>query len=549
MTRTSLRRLIPAALVVIVVGPIAAGQSPAWIRQSGTAEHEVAVFSAPDGAGGLILGGHTSPLVSADEDVWIARHDAAGTQLWLRKLVTPDDEYASAGAPDGAGGLYVAGSTIHITGGGLAWIARYDAQGILLWLWQLNTPHIEAAYAVAPDGSGGAFVAGASHGSLGGPNAGGADAWLARYDGAGDQLWIRQLGTSGHEHAFAIAQDGSGGVYLCGETQGALGAPKAGGLIDYDAWLARYDGAGSQLWVRQLGTTEREVAYAATADGSGGVYVGGDTEGSLGGPKAGPPLDDDVWLARFDSTGNQVWIDQLGTDATDFARSAAPDGAGGVYLCGSTQGTLGGPTAGFYDAWLARYDSSGNRLWTAQIGSAAADYGSAIAWDPAGGLFLSGTTYGNLGGPGAGPPEYWIARYFDSCTVLAYCTAKTTSSGCVPSIGSSGTPSIAAGTFAVTGASIEGGQLGVVFHGSDGSAWSPFQGGVLCVAPPVLRLGVQHSGGTLGACDGSYAQPAAASVLASAGAGSTVWFQIWFRDPGAASGTGLSDALAVLVCP
>jgi hypothetical protein len=93
------------------------------------------------------------------------------------------------------------------------------------------------AIAAAADGTGGAFIAGYTPASLGGPNAGAHDVWLAAYDGLGNQLWIRQLGTGDADFAFASASDGSGGVCICGYTRGSLGAPNAG---FEDTWLAHY---------------------------------------------------------------------------------------------------------------------------------------------------------------------------------------------------------------------------------------------------------------------------------------------------------------------
>jgi hypothetical protein len=55
--------------------------------------------------------------------------------------------------------------------------------------------------------------------------------------------------------------------------------------------------AQSQLWIRQLGTTSNDGAYAVAPAGSGGVYVGGDTAGSLDGSNAGGS---DAWFAHYD---------------------------------------------------------------------------------------------------------------------------------------------------------------------------------------------------------------------------------------------------------
>ena len=121
-----------------------------------------------------------------------------------------------------------------------------------------------------------------------------------------EQLWLTQFGTSERESAYALAPDGAGGVMVAGGTSGSLGGPNAG---LNDAFLARYDGAGNQLWIRQFGTSEGEIAWALAPDGAGGVFIAGHTNGSLGGPTAGPA---DVFLARYDSAGNRLWIRKFG---------------------------------------------------------------------------------------------------------------------------------------------------------------------------------------------------------------------------------------------
>ena len=76
---------------------------------------------------------------------------------------------------------------------------------------------------------------------------------------------------------------------------------------------------------------------AAVPDASGGLYLMGSTEGSLGGTSAGHQ---DAWLARFDAAGNQLWIRQFGSSSGDAACGGAPDGAGGVLVTGPTGGDL-----------------------------------------------------------------------------------------------------------------------------------------------------------------------------------------------------------------
>ncbi len=118
--------------------------------------------------------------------------------------------------------------------------------------------------------------------------------------------------------------------------------------------------AQNQLWIQQLGTSEWDYSYAAAPDGANGVYIGGVTQGSLGGPNSGSW---DAWLARYDGAGNQLWIRQSGTSSNDGVVCSAPDGGGGVFVGGPTEGNLGRSNAGGSDVWLARYDAAGNRLW------------------------------------------------------------------------------------------------------------------------------------------------------------------------------------------
>src|SRR5262249_3041942 len=143
-----------------------------------------------------------------------------------------------------------------------------------LWVQQSGTAGVDQCFGLAPDGVGGVFAAGFTQGSLGGPSAGGTDAWLARYDPWGARLWIRQIGTSASDVATAVSADGLGGVFVTGWTGGALGGPSNGGS---DAWLARYDAVGNQVWITQLGSPQSDTAYAVAADRQGGVYIGGGT--------------------------------------------------------------------------------------------------------------------------------------------------------------------------------------------------------------------------------------------------------------------------------
>ena len=123
------------------------------------------------------------------------------------------------------------------------------------------------------------YVAGHTYGSFAGANQGYTDAFLVKYDGSGTHLWTRQLGTTNYDRAYGVCPDRSSSVYICGVTKGAFDGQNRG---DYDAFVSRYDSSGNLLWSRQIGTSDTDYAYGVATDAHGGVYVTGCTAGALG---------------------------------------------------------------------------------------------------------------------------------------------------------------------------------------------------------------------------------------------------------------------------
>jgi hypothetical protein len=66
-------------------------------------------------------------------------------------------------------------------------------------------------------------------------------------------------------------------------------------------------------------------------------------------------------VAKYDRSGTQQWVRQLGTSRVDGAIGVSVDGAGDVYVVGGTNGTFAGQSnAGSWDAFVVKYNSSGN---------------------------------------------------------------------------------------------------------------------------------------------------------------------------------------------
>lgn len=297
--------------------------------------------------------------------------------IWARQHGGQHEESRGV-AVDNANNVYMTGSTTGYVGGlnigeWDAFLIKYDDSGTLLWKRQVGTSLTDLAWGVAVDGAGSAYITGTTTGSLAGPNSGGVDAFLFKFDASGSPLWKRQLGSTGTESSRGVAVDGAGNVYICGSTTGNLARPNAG---SWEAYLAKYDASGTLLWVDQFGTGA-DHGYGVDVDAAGNVYIAGDTNGSPGGQSAGSV---DALLAKYDESGTRLWTRQIGTSSIDIAYGVAVDGEGNAYISGTTAGSLAAPNPRSIDAILAKYDAAGRLLWTRQLGTPEYD----ASWDVAG---------------------------------------------------------------------------------------------------------------------------------------------------------------------
>ena len=198
--------------------------------------------------------------------------------------------------------------------------------------------------------------------------------------------WVRQFGTDRQDQGLAVAK-GPSGVYVTGNTIGVLpGQSIAGPAID--AFVSRFDEQGNALWRRQFGSADQDTGTGVVTDQTG-VYVLGWTQAALPGQTF---LGDyDAFIRKYDTNGNVLWTRQFGTNAQDEALGVATDGTG-VYVVGRTQGNIvtGTQVGNSDDAFIRRYDANGTVVWTRQFGTVDGEIAYGVATD-ATGIYVAGT--------------------------------------------------------------------------------------------------------------------------------------------------------------
>jgi hypothetical protein len=220
----------------------------------------------------------------------------------------------------------------------------------------------ERAGGVAVDAAGNVYQALAAEGSVGGqPYAAAKDLVLVKSSPTGQTLWTRELGTTGTERAYGVALDPQGHAVVTGYTNGNLDGNHAGNTTD-DVYVVKFDPDGNREWLTQFGVPSvADRGYAVTTDAGGSIYVAGYTRGSLAATNQG---DKDVYLAKLGPGGSQVWVRQLGSTGEEKAWGVVAT-ADAVYVAGMTAGALGPrpapPTASSRGTRLtARAPGSGN---------------------------------------------------------------------------------------------------------------------------------------------------------------------------------------------
>ncbi len=398
------------------------------IKQIGTDGLDLATSIATDSLGDVYVAGFTNGALQGTNagsyDNWVAKYDSNGKQQWIKQFGSSKGDQIQNIVADSSGNFYIAGATQGNLAGPLqstaedAVVAKYDSDGNQVWIKQFGESSLNAATNITLDESGNLYVSGLTLTGDKRPVAvidAQDDFWVTKFDNNGNQDWFTKVATPltypaiwDEAYGIAYSKDGSGSIYSTGWTYGGLAQPNAN-LGTYDTWITKFQNNGEVAWIKQFGSTSFDFGWSVDTDTKGNVYSYGWTQGDLGGQLQGFS---DLFLSKYDSDGNQIFLKQFGTSGDDaaFIGGMKIDSNNNIFITGYTNGDFGGPNAGSYDAFVARYDTDGNQVWAKQFGTSALDYATNLSVDNAGNVYVTGFTEGSLGGLNAGSVDSWVAK-------------------------------------------------------------------------------------------------------------------------------------------
>ncbi len=362
---------------------------------------------------------------------------------WARTWGGSSNDVGNGVAADGFGNVYITGrfnGTVDFDPDGGdprnsngewdVFLSKFDSSGNFEWARTWGGSDWDEGNGVATDGFGNVYITGRFNGTVdfdpdgGDPrnSNGEADIFLSKFDSSGSFEWAQTWGGSNYEYGRGVAVDGSGKVYVTGHFRGTADFDPGGGDPHtsngyWDVFLSKFDSSGNFEWARTWGGPDADWGNGVAADGSGDVYVTGFSSGTVEfDPGGGDPHTSngigDVFLSKFGSSGNFKWARTWGGSESDWGNEVAADGAENVYVTGWFQGFVefdpgGGDlhtSNGSCDVFLSKFDSSGNSVWARTWGASDLDYGNGVATDGSGNIYVTGYFEDTADFAPTGPP-------------------------------------------------------------------------------------------------------------------------------------------------
>jgi len=414
----------------------------AWAKRAGSYAFDLGYGVGTDNAGNVYIAGKyelkgakfgdVSVGCAGNHDIYIAKYGPSGNFLWVRTAGGTIGDYAHCIAVDGAGNSYISGEfettsyfgsvALKTSGSNDIFVAKYNTNGTLLWARKLGGGGDDKGHGICISG-GNIYVTGYFKGTANFSGtyltaSGSRDIFVAKYTSDGVFQWARKAGGGGDDEGYAISSDPSGNCYVTGYFTG--GANFSGvGISAYgskDIFIAKYNSAGSLVWVKKAGGTAADYGHGIKVDNNYNVFLTGgfrvkSTFGSI--QLTAQKGDADVFVARYDQNGNAVWVRKGGGPINDYGRGIALDANSNLYITGNyglnaTFGTTTLSGADSTEIYFASYDPSGNFRWALKVGGQKdksdpnrfIEMGLSIATDPFGnvigsGAYRSSSTFGS----------------------------------------------------------------------------------------------------------------------------------------------------------
>ena len=338
-----------------------------------------------------------------NKTTFISKFDKDGRQLWLKTLVVPIGAEAESVLIDELGNSCVTGRTeANLDGENQgefdAFIAKYNVGGEQVWLKQFGTPRDDTGAELALTTTGEILVVGKTYTNITNlPNINSIPqdyVFLTKWTVEGQQQWLREFEIFGGQYISTngVDVDDRGHVFITGQTstERVFTDP-----IGINVYIAKFTEQGYLLWQEIFGGVMNTFIRAVSANQQYVFVAGVTADNNVGEKDYETPRNEsvDAVLASYNTDGSEHWIKQFGAQESYDGRDVVVDALGNAIVVGSGNGIIGGDPLGASDAFVVQYSSEGQQAWADNLGTEEFDAAIGVATDGQGNIYVTGYLY------------------------------------------------------------------------------------------------------------------------------------------------------------
>ena len=321
--------------------------------------------------GGYIITGYLGSYAN----VWLIKTDSNGNEVWNKTFGGSDDDCGYSVQQTDDGGYIITGPTYSYGAGKSdVWLIKTDSNGNKIWDKTFGGSEDDRGESVIQTLDGGYIIIGYTQPYYG---AGGDNVWLIKTDSNGNEIWSKTFGGSEDDRGESVIQTFDGGYIITGYTE-SFGA---GGD---DVWLIKTDSNGNEIWSKTFGGSKDEGGRSVAQTSDGGYIITGERWFYL----------TDIWLIKTDSNGNEIWNKTFGGLGYDEGKSVKQTPDNGYIITGHIEsfGAVDDDVWPNDDVWLIKTDSNGNEIWNKTFGGSEHDRGESVIQTLDSGYIITGYT-------------------------------------------------------------------------------------------------------------------------------------------------------------
>ena len=385
-------------------------------------------------------GSGTYELISATtDDIFVSKFDINGDFVWAKSMGVSGRYTDSGISIDASGSVYITGSfedsadfdpgagsyILTSAGDNDIFISKLDTNGNFVWAKSMGGASSEAVNGIIIDSSDSIYTTGTFGDTadfdpgVGTANLTGGGIFISKLDNNGSFVWAKSFGgTSGGGRSTDIAVDSNSNIYTTGTFEGTVDFDPGTGIVELTSegglniFVSKLDISGSFVWAKSMGQTSwgGSQSEGIAVDSDGDVYTTGEFMGTadfdpgMGTFNLTCIFYYDIFVSKLDSSGDFVWAKSMGGMDFDYGRDISLDSSGNVYTMGSFErgytvpasdfdpgpGTYSLISAGYFDIFVSKLDSSGDFVWAKRMGGTSSDGGAGIAMDSRGNVYTTG---------------------------------------------------------------------------------------------------------------------------------------------------------------